>query len=107
MFRAALPMALCACAIAAAQESVIFSENFDDAALEKRHWYDGSHFRIAGAARAGAGCIEYAWPSRDSKAIGLVRRPPPLRTDERNLHPLLPQALQGMGMDRAGITTRI
>ena len=39
-------------------------------------------------------------PSRDSTADRLVRRPPPLRTDRRDLPPLLPQALERLGMDR-------
>jgi hypothetical protein len=68
--RTALPMAACACAIAAAEENVIFSESFDDGSLADRQWYDGSQFRIVGGARAGVGCLEYEWASGDSQAIG-------------------------------------
>ena len=44
-------------------EDVLFSENFDDADLTKRGWYDETSIRIVGNAQAGKGCIEYEWDS--------------------------------------------
>jgi hypothetical protein len=49
---------------------VLFRESFDDADLLKRGWYDGSQFRIAGDAWAGAGCIEYEWTAPNEKVSG-------------------------------------
>src|SRR5688572_23845667 len=40
---------------------VRFVENFEDASLESRQWYDMSSIKIAGDAAAGTGCIEYEW----------------------------------------------
>jgi hypothetical protein len=55
---------------------LFFSESFENADLAKRNWYDGTQFRIAGAALAGSGCIEYEWTGQDSKVQGssAVRR---------------------------------
>lgn len=49
-------------------DSILFSESFDDAGLNKRGWYDGERFRIVADARLGQGCIEYDWPARDTQA---------------------------------------
>jgi hypothetical protein len=49
-------------------EGVYFNENFDDAALTSRGWYDESRIRIVDEAREGDGCIEYEWDS-ESRAI--------------------------------------
>jgi hypothetical protein len=51
---------------APAVEPVLLRENFDDADLPKRGWYDGTTFRIAGEAHHGAGCIEYEWRAGDT-----------------------------------------
>ncbi|MCD4825972.1 MAG: hypothetical protein K8S55_15380, partial [Phycisphaerae bacterium] len=45
----------------------LFSENFDDARLKSRKWYDVTKVRIAGNAKAGKGCIEYEWIDKKSK----------------------------------------
>jgi hypothetical protein len=55
-------------------EYILFSEDFDDADLEKRGWYDAGRIRIAGEAAAGPGCIEYEWDDR-----GGTRGSAPLR----------------------------
>jgi hypothetical protein len=52
------------------KSGVFFTETFDDADLLKRGWYDGDKFRIVESAKAGKGCIEYEWPSRDSGVTG-------------------------------------
>ena len=44
-------------------EGALFSENFDNADLMKRGWYDETLIRIVGDAQAGKGCIEYEWNS--------------------------------------------
>ena len=44
-------------------ESVLFSENFDDADLTDRGWYDETRISIIDGARDGKGCIEYEWDS--------------------------------------------
>ena len=44
-------------------ENVLFSENFDDADLTKRGWYDETRISIVGDAQAGEGCIGYEWNS--------------------------------------------
>jgi hypothetical protein len=49
-----------------AAEPTLLRENFDDADLKRRDWYDTSLVRIATAARAGAGCIEFAWRAGDT-----------------------------------------
>lgn len=49
---------------------VLFSESFEDAALARRGWYDGTEFRIVDNAIAGDGCIEYEWPDRQSRVQG-------------------------------------
>lgn len=49
---------------------VFFHENFDDADLAARGWYDGRQFRIVGGARAGRGCIEYEWTEGQSSVQG-------------------------------------
>ncbi|QDT56430.1 hypothetical protein Pan44_44840 [Caulifigura coniformis] len=41
--------------------AVQFREAFEDDALVKRAWYDGTKFRIAGNAASGDGCLEYEW----------------------------------------------
>ncbi len=42
--------------------ALLFREQFDDATLLKRGWYDGDRFGISEAEPyAGRGCIEYAW----------------------------------------------
>jgi hypothetical protein len=70
------PRFLVACLLIVAQASaadaVLFRESFDDADLVKRGWYDGTQFRIAGDAWAGAGCIEYEWTAPDAKVSGSV-----------------------------------
>lgn len=53
-----------------AQEAVLFLESFDDADVAKRGWYDGDGVRIVGDSKAGAGCIEYEWVSRDDGTVG-------------------------------------
>ena len=63
-----LAIAACPFADAAMPAGVLFNENFDDANLTTRNWYDGSEFRIVGDSWAGKGCIEYEWRSGDSKA---------------------------------------
>lgn len=55
---------------AAPEDGAWLRENFDDADLAGRGWYDGKAFRIAPAARAGAGCIEYEWKPGDTAAQG-------------------------------------
>jgi hypothetical protein len=55
---------------APARDGVLAGENFDDAHLLKRGWYDCDRFRIVAAGRAGDGCAEYEWREHDSKAIG-------------------------------------
>lgn len=55
-------------------QGVFFSENFEDANLARRDWYDGTQFRIAGNPLAGKGCLEYEWtdstsPVRGSSAV--------------------------------------
>jgi len=49
---------------------IFFSESFDDAELAARDWYDGRQFRIAGAALAGQGCVEYEWTEGQPKVRG-------------------------------------
>jgi hypothetical protein len=49
---------------------VFFQESFDDGELPARGWYDGTGTRIVGDAKAGRGCIEYEWESRDAKVSG-------------------------------------
>ena len=51
-------------------EGVLFTENFDNAELAKRNWYDQTRIRIVRDARAGKGCIEYEWTARNSKSSG-------------------------------------
>lgn len=51
-------------------EGLLFSESSEDADLAKRDWYDGGQFRIAGAAFAGKGCIEYEWTDGQQKVQG-------------------------------------
>ncbi len=52
-------------------DGVLFSEQFDDADLTQRDWYDGLRPRIVGGAEAGKGCIEYDWPDpATGKAVG-------------------------------------
>jgi len=50
--------------------NMLFIENFDDANLESRQWYDFSRIRIVGDAAAGEGCIEYEWIDKESKVQG-------------------------------------
>jgi hypothetical protein len=45
----------------------LFSENFDNAKLKSRKWYDMTRIRIADGALAGKGCIEYKWIDKKSK----------------------------------------
>src|SRR5437016_5659567 len=54
----------------AASAGGVFSESFNDADLTKPDWYDGNTFRIAGDAKAGAGCIEYEWTRPDAGVSG-------------------------------------
>ena len=49
---------------------VFFSESFENADLAKRHWYDGTRFRIVGGALAGNGCLEYEWTDHNPKVQG-------------------------------------
>ncbi|MCK5068635.1 MAG: hypothetical protein KAR16_14400, partial [Bacteroidales bacterium] len=42
-------------------EGAFFSENFDNADLTERGWYDETGIRIVGDGQAGRGCIEYEW----------------------------------------------
>ena len=51
-------------------KSILFSENFDDAKLKSRKWYDMTQIRIVGNAVAGKGCIEYEWINKKSKVQG-------------------------------------
>jgi hypothetical protein len=45
--------------------AILLAESFDDADLLKRHWYDGSHYKIVSdAPLAGKGCIEYGWKEK-------------------------------------------
>lgn len=45
--------------------TTLLTESFDDADLLKRHWYDGSHYKIvADEPFAGKGCIEYGWKEK-------------------------------------------
>ena len=53
-----------------ANDSLLFNENFDDAEITTRDWYDGTGIRIAGDSKAGKGCIEYEWKGPDSKVSG-------------------------------------
>jgi hypothetical protein len=46
---------------AAAPDTVLFAETFDDAKLNTRGWYDQTAVRIAGDAQAGKGCLEFEW----------------------------------------------
>jgi hypothetical protein len=70
LFGLGLALADSVCASDALPSGVVFNENFDDSNLAKRDWYDGTDFRIAGEAKAGAGCIEYEWREGDSRAGG-------------------------------------
>ena len=58
------------------KEQVFFRENFEDANLAERGWYDGDQFRIVGGARAGKGCIEYEWTDGQSKVQGVTVHAP-------------------------------
>ena len=40
-------------------EGAFFIENFNDADLTQRGWYDETSIRIVGDAQSGRGCIEY------------------------------------------------
>lgn len=64
--------------------TILFSESFDDADLLKRHWYDGSIFRIVSdGAYAGKGCIEYRWKDKTTKPFTSSGARHPLQaTDE-------------------------
>jgi hypothetical protein len=45
-------------------EGHVIQEEFDDADLLKRGWYDGDQFRISTREpKAGKGCLEYHWPA--------------------------------------------
>ena len=72
--RAVFPLAVLAGALAGGRtqgaEPLLLRESFDDPGLVARGWYDGTTFRIAPAARAGAGCIEYEWGPGDRAAKG-------------------------------------
>ena len=52
------------------QESVLFEETFDNAALGERGWYDGTACKIAEQAVRGKGCIEYEWVLNNQKVQG-------------------------------------
>ena len=52
------------------QESVLFEETFDNAALGERGWYDGTACRIAEQAVRSKGCIEYEWVLNNQKVQG-------------------------------------
>ena len=43
------------------QNSILFSESFDDDRLDERGWYDGSRVRISDNSFMGTGSIEYEW----------------------------------------------
>ena len=51
-------------------QNILFRENFDDANLKNRQWYDMTQIRIVGDAVAGKGCIEYEWIDKKSKVQG-------------------------------------
>jgi hypothetical protein len=57
---------------------LLFSEEFDDARLLERGWYDGDRFTIESQhALGGKGCIEYHWKDRTTNpdsSSGLRRR---------------------------------
>jgi hypothetical protein len=49
-------------------DGMLFSENFDDAHLPKRGWYDGDRFTVSDKQpHAGKGCLEYRWEAGTSK----------------------------------------
>src|SRR5688572_1005804 len=48
----------------AAEPGVGFRESFDDDALLKRGWYDGSRFKIVQDRERKGGCVEYHWKAR-------------------------------------------
>ena len=53
---------------ATADDSIFFTESFDDPQLFQRGWYDGEKFQISSdKPKAGAGSIEYSWKSKTSQ----------------------------------------
>lgn len=70
LFVVGLVLAGSTAAAAAAPDTVLFRESFDDAKLESRGWYDVGNIRIAGNAAAGKGCIEYEWTDDKSGVRG-------------------------------------
>jgi glucose/arabinose dehydrogenase len=50
-------------------EGVLFSGNFDDAAVDQRGWYDGKDVRIVPGGRNG-NCIEYEWKDAEGPVTG-------------------------------------
>lgn len=63
-------LALCVSAAPKEGDGVLFREQFEDANLLKREWYDGDRFRIVPDAVAGKGCIEYEWVDAKSPTVG-------------------------------------
>jgi hypothetical protein len=78
--RAALKLALLACAVGATitgsnaaektNSAILFTETFDDDDRKARGWYDFTATRIVGGAKAGKGCIEFEWAEKTSVAQG-------------------------------------
>lgn len=51
-------------------DKLLFEESFDDDDLAKRGWYDLGDIRIAAAAFAGAGCLEFEWTDKNRPVQG-------------------------------------
>jgi len=49
---------------------ILFEENFDNAELGQRGWYDGRAIRISEQSVRGSGCIEYDWVLNDQRVRG-------------------------------------
>lgn len=74
---------------------VFFTENFEDARLLQRGWYDGDQFTIATKeAHTGAGCIEFRWADRGTtpaNSVGMRRVFEPTETVHLRFHMKLSQ----------------
>lgn len=53
-----------------AAEAPFFHEDFEDANLTRRGWYDVSKIRLSEGAQAGKGCIEYEWLAKGGDVSG-------------------------------------
>lgn len=61
---------LVVCLALAAEPATIFHENFDDAKLDSREWYDLGAIRTAGKASSGNRCLEFEWAADKDNVQG-------------------------------------